>query len=268
MTAGVIRRAARPFVLVGGRPWPFYERNLRGARNSWLVLVSGFFESLFFLLALGVGVGGLVGTVSVGGVQVPYEQFVAPAMLAASAMNGAIFETTGNIFFRFRYSHLYEAVLNTPVSPRDVAAAELLWALTRGGAYAAAFVVVMAAFGYTTSPWAVLLLPGALLIGVTFGGLGLSAVTFMRSWADIEIVQLVVLPLFLFSATFVPLDAYPGWAQPIVEVTPLYQGVALLRDLSLGTVGPGDLAHVAYLLVLALAGLAVAGRRFERLLRS
>jgi len=268
VTAGrAAARLAAPLLLGARRPGAFLERNIAGARHAWLVLVSGFFEALFFLLAIGVGVGGLVGTVSVGGVDVRYEDFVAPAMLAASAMNGAIFETTGNIFFRFRYSKIYEAALNTPVSPRDIAAAELLWALARGGAYALGFVIVMAALGYTSSPWAVLLLPGAILIGAAFGAAGLAVVTIMRSWADLEIVQLAVLPLFLFSATFVPLSQYPGWAQWIVRVTPLYQGVELLRDLALGTVGAGDLAHVAYLVAMTAAGLAVAGGRFEKLLQ-
>jgi lipooligosaccharide transport system permease protein len=187
-------------------------------------------------------------------------------MLAASAMNGAVFETTGNVFFRLRYEGTYDAVLATPLTPGDVALAEILWALARGGSYAAVFTVVMAMLGLTSSPWALLLLPAALLVGLAFAAAGLAAVSVMRSWADLELVQLTTLPLFLFSATFVPLADYPGWAEWIVDATPLYQGVALCRDLSLGTVGPGALVHAAYLVAMALVFVAIASRRINRLL--
>jgi lipooligosaccharide transport system permease protein len=259
-------RVLPPAALGSGRAFLFVERNVRVARRAWLIPFSGFFEALLYLLGLGIGVGGLVGAVEVGGASVPYEDFVAPAMLAASAMNGAVFETTGNVFFRLHYEGTHDAVLATPLTPGDVALAEVLWALARGGSYAAVFVAVMAVLGLTTTPWALLLLPAALLVGLAFAAAGLTAVSVMRSWADLELVQLATLPLFLFSATFVPLADYPGWAEWIVRVTPLYQGVALLRDLSLGTVGPGSVLNVAYLAVMALVFLAIASRRVNRLL--
>ena len=106
-----------------------------------------------------------------------------------------------------------------------------------------------------------------LLVGAAFGAAGLFVVTFIRTWADFGYVEVVMLPLFLFSATFVPLSEYPGVAQWLVPLTPLYHGVELLRALALGAVDPGILVHVAYLVVMAAVGLALADRRLERRLR-
>ena len=267
MTVGALRaRVLPPAIFGGSRSLLFFERNLRVARRAWIIPFSGFFEAFFYLLGLGIGLGTLVGSVTVGGAQVPYEDFVAPAMLAASAMNGAIFETTGNVFFRLHYEGVYQTALATPLSPADVALAELLWALARGASYAVAFVVAMLALGLVASPRAILLVPAALLVGLAFAAAGLTAVSLMKSWADAELVQLVIVPLFLFSATFVPLADYPGWAEWIVRGTPLYQGVVLMRDLSLGQVGPEALLNVLYLVVMCGVLLAVASRRFTRTL--
>ena len=122
------------------------ERNIMSTKSFWPVLISGFFEPVFYLFAIGIGVGQLVGDVEVGGVLVPYQAFVAPAMLAASAMNGAVFEST-NIFFKLRYGKVYDAVLATPVEPTEVASGEIAWTLARGALYSAAFLIVMVVMG-------------------------------------------------------------------------------------------------------------------------
>ena len=150
--------------------------------------------------------------------------------------------------------------------PQDVALGQVIWALLRGALYAFAFTLVMFALGLMRSPWAVLVLPTAVLTGFAFATVGMAATTFMRSWQDFEYVMLVSVPLFLFSTTFFPLSVYPRWAAIIVEITPLYQSVTLMRGLTLGMVGPGLLWHVAYLGVMGVAGLYVAGRRVGRLL--
>jgi len=242
------------------------ERHARVYRRTWLVLASGFFEPLFYLLSIGIGIGALVGKLTFAGHPVGYTSFVAPALLATSAMNGAIFDSTFNIFFRLKYAKLYDAALATPMRTGDVALGEVGWALIRGGLYACAFMVIMLALGLVHSIWAVLAIPVALLIGFAFAGAGMAATTFIRSWQDFEYVTLATLPMFLFSATFYPLGVYPRPIQLIVDCTPLYQGIALLRGLTLGYVGPGLLWHVLYLTVMGAGGLAVAGRRIGRLL--
>jgi lipooligosaccharide transport system permease protein len=243
------------------------ERHARVYRHTWLVLVSGIFEPLFYLLSIGVGLGKLVGTVAgPGGQMVGYASFVAPALLATSAMNGAIYDSTFNVFFRLKYAKFYDAALATPMRPGDIALGEIGWALIRGGLYAIAFMAVMLALGLVHSAWAVADVPVALLIGFASAAAGMTATTFMRSWQHFEYIMLATLPMFLFSATFYPLSVYPRPVQILVECTPLYQGVALMRGLTLGVVGPALLWHVLYLAVMGVAGLYVAGRRIGRLL--
>jgi len=259
-------RVAPPLLLTGRRAPRILERKLMVYRRLWIHLISGFFEPLFYLLSIRVGLGKLVGSVVTGGHAVSYAAFAAPALLAASAMNGAIYDSTFNVFFNLKYAKTYDAVLATPMAVGDIAVGEVAWALLRGLMYAVAFLVVMAALGLVHSFWAVLALPAATLIGFAFGGMGMAATSYMRSWLDFEFVQLAILPLFLFSATFYPLSTYPRGLQLLVQCTPLYHGVALERALTTGAVGFGALVHVVYLVALGVAGLAVASRRLELLL--
>jgi lipooligosaccharide transport system permease protein len=243
------------------------ERHARAYRHVWLVLISGVAEPLFYLLSIGVGLGHLVGLVTgPGGQPITYTEFVAPALLATSSMNGAIYDSTFNVFFLLKYAKVYDAVLATPMRATDVALGQVGWALIRGSLYAFAFLIVMLAMGLLRSGWAVLALPAAVLTGFAFAAAGMAATTFMRSWQDFEYVTLLSVPLFLFSATFYPLSVYPRAVQIVVECTPLYQSVALLRGLTLGVVGPALLLPVAYLAVMGVAGLFLAGRRVGRLL--
>jgi lipooligosaccharide transport system permease protein len=243
------------------------ERHARAYRHLWLVLVSGFAEPLFYLLSLGIGLGQLVGTViGPNGQHVTYTAFVGPALLATSSMNGAIYDSTFGVFFLLKYAKVYNAVLATPMRAADVALGQIGWALIRGSLYAFAFMLVMLGMGLLKSPWAVLALPGAILTGFAFAAAGMAGTTFMRSWQDFEFVMLVSLPMFLFSTTFYPLSVYPRGLQVVVECTPLYQAITLLRGLTLGVVGPALLVPVAYLALMGVAGLVIAGRRVSRLL--
>jgi lipooligosaccharide transport system permease protein len=253
--------------LGGRRSAHLVERNARAYGHTWVMMLSGFFEPLFYLLSIGVGLGRLVGTVAgPGGHPVGFTSFVAPALLATSAMNGAVADSTFNVFFKMKYAKLYDSVLATPMRADEVALGEIGWALIRGGIYAVAFMTVMLAMGLVHSAWAVAALPTALLIGFAFAGAGMAATTFMRSWQHFEFIMLATLPMFLFSTTFYPLSVYPRAIQVVVECTPLYQGIELLRGLTLGAVGPSLLWRAAYLAVMGSAGLYVAGRRISKLL--
>jgi lipooligosaccharide transport system permease protein len=244
-----------------------FERSLYLYRRTWLILVSGFFEPLFYLFAIGFGIGSLVGDVpGPDGNPIPYQLFVAPALLASSAMNGAIFEVTFNVYGKLRWEKVYDAVLATPLGVGDIALGEIAWALFRGLLYAIGFVLVMLVLGLVRSPLFVFAIPAAMLIGFAFAAVGMAATTFVRSWQDFDLVQLVILPLFLFSATFYPISTYPDGLRLIVQLTPLYHGVDLIRSLSLGIVSPALLVHVGYLLVMGFAGLFVVSRRLDKLL--
>lgn len=260
-------RITPPFVFGVRRAPLLIERNLLVYRRTWMVIVSGFFEPLFYLLSIGFGLGVLVGTLSgPGGRPVSYTAFVAPALLASSAMNGAIYDSTFNIFFKLKYAKTYDAILSTPVGVPDVALGEVGWALIRGTLYAGAFMVVLFGLGLALSWTALLALPAAVLIGFGFAGVGMAVTTFLRSWQDFELIQLVILPLFLFSATFFPLSTYPPAIRALVEITPLYQGVDLVRGLTTGAIDPGLLVHVLYLAAMGCGGLFVVNRRLGHLL--
>jgi lipooligosaccharide transport system permease protein len=243
------------------------ERNFTVYRRAWLIIASGFFEPVFYLLSIGVGLGALVGEVADDGRTLEYTSFVAPGLLAASAMTGVMTDVTSNIFWRLRYSKVYEAMLATPIGVADVAVGEILVALMRGVLYAAGFLVVMLAMGLVHSWWALLALPAATLIAFAFAAVGLAATTFMRHSEDARLVQLALLPLFLFSTTFYPLSTYSAELQILVQATPLYHGIELLRALITGTVGAGLLSHVAYLVAMSAIALPVATRRLDRRLR-
>ena len=266
--SGVIRVArALPLPAGAGLARTLVERNMRTYRHAWMAFVSGFFEPVFYLFSLGVGLGALVGQVTADdGTPVAYATFVAPALLASSAMNGAVIDSTFNIFFKLKYARLYDSVLATPLGPRDIAVGEISWALIRGLVYSLGFFVVALLAGLVQSWWGLLAVPAALLIGFAFAAAGMACTTYMRSWQDFDYVQLAILPMFLFSATFFPLATYPPALQWVVQATPLFHGVALVRDLMLGSVGAGLLVHAAYLLVMGLVGALVAARRLERLL--
>lgn len=253
---------------IGGRgSLRLIERHSRAYRHMWLVFASGIAEPLFYLLSVGVGLGALIGTVAgPGGQPVSYREFVAPGLLAVSALNGAMYDSTFNVFFRLKYAKLYESVLATPIGPGEVALGEVGWAVLRGVVYAVAFTLVITAMGLVHSPWAVLAVPVAVLISFAIAAVGVACTTFMRSWQDFDYVLLVALPLFLFSATFYPLSVYPRAIAAIVQWTPLYQGVVLLRDLILGAPAPSLLWRAGYLAALGLAGLALASRRIAKLL--
>jgi lipooligosaccharide transport system permease protein len=231
-----------------------------------VVFLTGFAEPVLYLFSIGIGVGQLIEGFTFNGRVVSYAAFVAPGMLAASSMNGALLDATFGIFFKLRYDKVYEGVLATPMRTVDIARGELIWSLMRSAVYAAGFLALMAAMGLVSSWWAVLAWPATWLVGYAFAGAGMALTTFMTSWQDFDYIQLAVVPMFLFSATFFPVTAFDGALRWVVEVTPLYRGVALVRELTTGALSPDSLWSVAYLAVMGTVGLMVASRRFDRLL--
>jgi lipooligosaccharide transport system permease protein len=265
-------RFAPPRVLT--RPTRIVQRNMLVYRHSFIVIFSGFFEPLFYLFSMGLGVGSLVGNVPLGnGTSVSYAVFVAPALLASAAMNGALYETSQNFFEKLKYARLYDAIISTPMSLGDVARGEIMWALLRGSLYAVGFLAVVGVLGVAgmellSSPLALLAFPAAMVVGFGFAGAGMAATTFVRQWRDFDYLQLAIMPMFLFSGTFYPIDAYPPALQIFVQCTPLYRGVHLIRALTTGTPDATLLIDVAYLLAMGTIGLAITSRRLGKLLQS
>ena len=264
---------APPRITLLGKVTPFrahriWEHNYIVYRRIWKVVFSGFFEPVFYLFSIGIGIGALVGDVTgPGGIPVSYSAFVAPALMAASAMNGSVIETTFNIFFKLKFQKVYEGVLTTPMQPMDIAIGEIGWALLRGVLYSTAFIVVMFVMGLATSFVALLAIPAATLVGFAFGSVGLAASTYMRSWQDFDLVSLVTMPMFLFSGTFYPLDVYPPLIQNLAKISPLYHGNELLRGFTLGVLDWSMIGHAMFLIVMGLVGALVAARRLDGMLR-
>ena len=237
-------------------------------RRIWVLIVSGFFEPLFYLLSLGVGIGALVGDVAgPDGQPIDYTAFVAPALLAASGDERRDLRLDHQRLLQAQVRQDYDAMLATPLGPGDIAVGEITWALLRGTLYSVAFLVVMAALGLITSWWAVLALPAAMLIGFAFAAVGMAA---RRSCAAGRTSSRCNSPSCRCSCsptTFFPLSTYPRAIQVVVQLTPLYHGIELVRPLTTGAgVGIGLLGHALYFVGLAAIGFSVTARRLEKLL--
>jgi lipooligosaccharide transport system permease protein len=234
--------------------------------RPWALLVNGLFEPFLYLMSIGVGFGSLLGTPanSISGGH-GYASFVAPALLATSAMNTAVNETIRTVWFRMRFENFYDSLVTTPLTGQDIAVGECTAALVRGTIAAGCFLGVLAVLQLVYSLWALLALPAVLLVAFAFAAAGLLVSTYLKEWHHHQYVQLVMLPMFLFSATFYPLSIYPAWLGDVVTVLPLYQATELLRSLTLGDVGVGTVGAASYLLVMGVGAAWWATRRFQRL---
>ena len=245
------------------------QRNLVVYKHTWMVIVSGFFEPLFYLLGIGMGLGSMVPPID----GISYSAFIAPGLLASSCLNGAITDGFFNIHFKLYFQKTYDGILATPMRVPDVAFGEMMWAVGRGSLYAGAFLVVLVLIGETTgrplllSRWAFLAWPAAIIAAGTFSSMAICLTTFARKVQDFDLVMgLLVMPMFLFSGIFVPVSRFPEPAQWIIRATPLYHGVELLRQLTTGSVSIAILWHVVYLIVAGTVAFCVAMYRLERTL--
>jgi lipooligosaccharide transport system permease protein len=238
------------------------ERNYLRYRRSITPLLSALVEPVLYLASIGIGVGMLVGNVP--GVHVRYAAWVAPAILATTAMNTAFNETSFGVFSRIRIDRTYDAILPTPVSVTDIAYGEVLSAVLNAVLTSLGFVVVMTVTGLVTSVGVLLAVPAAVLVGFAFGAGGLAVTTYLRDFADFQYIQLVMLPMYLFATTFYPLSTYPPVIRPFIEVLPLYQSIQLVREPALGNLGWSVLVPVAYLLAFGTVALRLATRRMTQ----
>jgi lipooligosaccharide transport system permease protein len=197
---------------------------------------------------------------------VAYAAFVAPALVATAAMNGAVFETIFNVFFKLNYAKTYDGVLATPMGITEIAIGEMLWALTRAALYAIAMFVIMLVMGLVLSPLGILMVPAALLVAAAFAAAGLAGTSYLRTVNDFDVpMGLIVMPMFLFSGTFFPIEAVlPEWLVTIVQLTPLYHGINLIRGLSTGIIDIGQLWDLLYLVVFFVICMWIAMRQMEK----
>jgi len=249
-----------------GRPQQVLLRNWLSFKSSaWIAVVSGFYEPVLYLLSFGYGIGELVGNISTSTGNISYAAYIAPGLLATSAMNGAMFDSTWNVFFKLNESRLYKAMLATSLGPLDVALGEIAWALLRGGIYATAFTVVLAGLGLVTSWWALLAVPAAIIVAFGFASFGMAITSYMKSHHQMNFFEIFLLPMFLFSGAFYPLTVFPGWAQAIIKALPLGQGIELVTKAMTGNFGINILVNIAYFVVMICVGLFFTTRRLNAL---
>jgi lipooligosaccharide transport system permease protein len=198
--------------MYAGRPQVLLERGWLAFRSStWVPIFTGFVEPVLFLLAFGYGMGNLVGDISTGSSSINYTMFIAPGLLATSAMNGAIYDSTWNVFFKLNESKLYKTMLSTPLGPMDIALGEITWALLRGLVYSIGFLSVVTVLGLTPSLWAVLAIPAASLVAFGFASFGMAITSFFKTYQQMGFVNFVLLPMTLFSGSLYPIRYIPDF---------------------------------------------------------
>ena len=255
----MVSGAIVPSPRIAARVW---RRDLRVFSKIWKgALLPNFFDPLFYLVAMGFGLGTYLARVE----GIPYEQFIAPGLVASAVMWAASFEVTWNVYIKMEENRLYDAVLSTPVEVQDLVAAEVAWAATRAVIYGTSFLVVVSLFGLVESPWAVAT-PAFLVIGgACFGMIGM---TFTSLVARIDLYSyyytLFITPLFLFSGIFYPLDDLPGWVTVVAWFTPLYHLVEITRGLLLDPDLGAVLGNASWLVAITVALFVVPVRAMSR----
>lgn len=263
-----LRRPTRPFKgLYSGNARAVIERGFKVIlTQNWVILVSGFFEPVFYLLAMGFGLGGLIGTVAgPGGQQIPYVAYIAPALLATSAMNGAIYDSTWNVFFKMHFAKLYQGMVSTSLGPMDVAIGEIFMALFRGFLYACGFMAVLYGFDIVNGWWPLLMIPAAVLVAFGFASFGMGITSYMKTFQQMDIINFLMLPMFLLSSTLYPISVYPEPLQWLVKALPLWHGIELMRQLAVGVFTALTPVHIGYYLVMTVLGLWLTTSRLAKL---
>jgi lipooligosaccharide transport system permease protein len=239
-----------------------WRRNATMYARTWkFTILPNFFEPVFYLAAIGIGVGAYVGQMA----GTSYVEFLAPGLVCVAAMNGASFEVTYNLFVRMNFEKTYDAMLTTPLQTDDVLAGEILWAMTRVCIYGGIFFLIVALFGLAPMPHALLALPVVPLTGLLFASIGVS---FSLRIPQIDLFSfyftLFLTPLFLFSDVFFPIDErLSGFWLRLAEALPLLHPVRLARLAFRGEWSPVALWDLGYVLALS-AGLLLWARRTIR----
>lgn len=243
------------------------ERSLIAFKSStWFAVLSGFLEPVLYLFSFGYGVGKLIGEVTLStGLTVNYAMFIAPGLLATSAMNGAIYDSTWNVYFKLNESKTYQGMLATSLGPLDVALGEILSALLRGFVYSLGFMSIAAPMGLIPSWWGLLAIPAAVLIAFGFASVGMAITSYFKSYQQMGLINITLLPIFLFSGSFYPLTVFPDWAQLIIKLLPLWHAIELVRNLTLGIVGLHLVGHICYFLAMVISGLYFTTKRLNAL---
>lgn len=235
------------FIRVWQRNWDVYVK-------TWQInFLPPILEPIFYLLAFGAGLGTLVGQLPFEGRIISYTAFIAPGLLAITIMQNAFFETTYASYVRMYYQKTFDAIMATPLTVEEIILGELFWGASRSLMATALMMIILSLFGLLTYPWALGILPVALLGGLAFGSVGMCFTALMPNIESFNLpIFLFITPMFLFSGTFFPLDQLPFWAKMIAASFPLTHVVELTRALALNTFSLTNLWNLLYLLIFCL----------------
>jgi len=248
------------FTTISPRFIRVWQRNLTVYRRIWKIsFIPPLLEPLFYLLAFGVGLSALVGTVAYRGEAISYISFLAPALIAVAIMYNAFFETTYSSFVRMYYQKTYDAMMATPLALQEIIAGEIAWGATKSLIATTIMLAVLTAFGLIHYPHGLLLIPLSVVGGIAFGAVGMYFTAIVPHIETFNLpIFLFITPMFLFSGTFFPLDTLPGWARMVAWTLPLTHLVAVTRALCFGQFSPHLVWHMLYLFALACIGVPVA----------
>ena len=240
-----------------------WMRNFTVYRKTFVMnILPNFFEPVIYLVAMGIGIGAYI-TRNMEGMR--YIEYIAPGLVAASAMNGGTFETTYNVFVKMHFGKTYDAITATPVNLEDAMMGEVLWAITRGIIYGVIFAVVIAGFGLLGGWGALMLLPVIVVTAWLFASIGLLFTSIIKVIDMYSFYYTLWLtPLFLFSGIFFPVSGLPEWAQVAAWFTPLYHCVNLAKACAHNAWSMGNLGDLVWILTAALLANSVAILRVRR----
>ena len=255
-----------PSMRISRRFLRIWHRNLRVYQKMWKILfLPPLLEPLFYLLAFGVGLSVLIGSVRYHGSDVPYIGFIAPALIAVNMMYNAFFENTYASFVRMYYQKTFDAMMATPLSLEEIITGEIVWGATKAVIATAIMQVVVSLFGLIQYPEGLLLIPLAFLSGIAFGSIGMFFTGLVKSIEMFNLpIFLFITPMFLFSGTFFPLENLPSWAQMFAILFPLTHLVKLTRAFTFGWIGPDLLWSCGYLFLFCLVWFPLAVFKMHR----
>lgn len=239
--------------------WTWYRRNWRATA------VSSFLTPVLFLVALGLGFGSQVqSTALIGGGS--YLEYLAPALVVVTAIQGATFDSTYPIMSQFMWQKSFVAMASTPITPAQVLYGQTLWIGSQLFARSAVFVAIAVVLGASAGPGILVAIPVATLAGLAFSApLVAYSSTLDKPDSFTTIFRFVLMPMTLFTGAFFPVSQLPDWLVPVVWLTPAWHGIELARGAAFGTIGllPA-LGHLAYLMALLAVGIALGVKFFHR----
>jgi lipooligosaccharide transport system permease protein len=243
-----------------------WQRNLTVYGQSWRIsFIPPLLEPLFYLLAFGLGLSGLVGNIRYQGQEISYVQFIAPALVAITVMNNAFFENTYASFVRMYYHKTFDAMMATPLTVEEIIIGEIMWGATKAVIATAIMMAVISCFGLIRYPEGLLLLPLAFLGGLAFGAAGMICTAVVPSIELFNLpVFLFITPMFLFGGTFFPVENLPLWAQRVAALLPLTHLVDLSRAFSCGRIDASLLPGLGYITAFAAIAFPLAILRMRK----